>query len=91
MTYLFDEPKDTACIVCTHVMEGERPILYALHNAEDGFWQFLCGENDHHTDDSYKLISLEEATIIDASINDVCNLPVGSSIRRATEFDEWKT
>jgi hypothetical protein len=72
-------------------MNKERPILYVSHDAEDGFWQFLCGENDHHTDDSYKLISLEEATIIDATINDVYNIPIGSSIHRATEIDKWKT
>ena len=91
MAYLFDEPKDTVCIVCIHVVKENRPILYASHDAEDGLWQFLCGKHDHHTDDSYKLISLEEATIIDTSINDVYYLPLGSSIQRTTELDKWKT
>jgi len=88
-SYRFKEPKNTACIVCSHVINRERSILYASHQAEDGFWQFLCGKDDH-TEESFKLISLEEATVIGPSINDVHRLPLGSSIARAGETDEWR-
>jgi hypothetical protein len=73
-----------------HIMNKERPILYVSRDAEDGFWEFLCGRNDH-AEKNYKLISIEEVVNIDKSINDVCDIPVGSSIERETQHDKWKT
>lgn len=38
----YDLP-NTAAIVCCHVANGEKPVLYVSHDGEDGMWQFLCG------------------------------------------------
>ena len=45
--YKFQDPENTACIICDHVFNRERPILYVNHDSEDGGWQFMCGLDNH--------------------------------------------
>ena len=52
----FEDSPDTACITCYHVLEGYKPILYVSHD-EDGYWQFLCGEN--HKEEDARVVSLD--------------------------------
>lgn len=90
MTYKFTDPENTACFVCNHVLNKERPILYASHEEEDGFWQFLCG-HDSHTESDYKIISLKEVVGLDESINDLFEMPLGVGAERKTEISNWKS
>lgn len=90
MIYKFNDPKDTACFVCNHVFNQERAILFVTHEAEDGFWQFLCGHNDHSHDNDYKVISIEQATVIDESINDLYEMPLGSGATRESQSNKWE-
>lgn len=87
-SFKFKETRTTACIVCSHVMHKQRPILYVSNDVEDEYWEFLCGRGDHSEED-FKIISLEEAVMIDESINDVYDLPPGSSVERETGGDKW--
>jgi hypothetical protein len=86
--YKFKEPENTVCFVCDHVLNKERIILYAAHDKEDGLWQFLCGQNDH-TVINAKLISLKQATEIDATINDLFEMPLGVGAERKSKSDKW--
>ena len=49
--YQFEQPENTACFSCRHVIKGSAPILHVTHDADDGGWQFLCG-GDHTEDDA---------------------------------------
>jgi hypothetical protein len=86
--YKFSEAENTACFVCDHVFNRERPVLYAAHEKEDGSWQFLCGQVDH-AEGNIKIISLREATEIDFTINDLCELPLGVGAERRNTEDQW--
>jgi hypothetical protein len=86
--YKFDEPENTACVVCDHMMAQQRPILFASHGSEDGYWQFLCGHD--HTSASIRFISLKQATIIDQSINDLYEMPMGIAAKRESIHDAWQ-
>jgi len=86
--YKFKEAEKTACIVCSHVLKKERPILYASHDAE-GDWQFLCGD-DGHTEEDAKIISLKEITQIDPSVNDLFEMPIAVGAERKTVENKWK-
>ncbi|RKQ43113.1 hypothetical protein BXY85_3732 [Roseivirga pacifica] len=86
--YKFSDPEDKAIITCDHVLNGDRPILYASHDAE-GDWQFLCGHEDH-TEDNAKVISLKQATEIDPSINDLYEMPVNVGAERESVKDKWQ-
>lgn len=90
MIYKFPYPKDTACFVCNHVINKERPILYVTHEAEDGFWQFLCGHNDHDGDNDYSVISLEQASALDESINELYEMPLGVGADRESKSSNWE-
>jgi len=90
MIYKFNDPKNTACFVCNHVFNKERPILYVTHEAEDGLWQFLCGDNDHSHDDDYKVIALEQVTAIDESVNDLYEMPYGVGALRDGKLSGWQ-
>jgi len=85
--YKFKEKKNTACFTCVHVMRKNKPILFVCHD-DDSSWEFSCGAN-RHSDDEIKIISLEEATDIDSSINELANIPEGISAERENIEDEW--
>ncbi len=100
-TFKFKEAKNTTCFVCNHVLNKERPILYASYSyiddvyvdfssgQADTSWQFLCGKEDH-TDDSIRIIGLEQATKIDNTINKVYPLSPGFCAKRKKVSGDWK-
>ena len=69
-------------------MSKQRPILYATHDNEDGLWQFLCGENDH-TEENVNVISLKNATLIDTTINELFEMPLGVGAERKNINSKW--
>ena len=85
--YKFQDPKDTVCFVCDHVLSRQRPILKVTHN-DDGYWEFLCGHDDHDESNA-KIISLVQATEIDKSINDLYEMPMSVGADRASIQDKW--
>ena len=87
--YLFGEKKSTACLICNHILEDNYSILYVAHDEDDGMWQFLCGKENHSTDDA-RIISLEEAVTLDPSINGLHDMPLGIGAERSTKNTEWK-
>jgi len=87
--FKFKEPENTACFTCDHVVSKQRPILYASHDADDGSWQFMCGQNDH-TAANAKIISLKQATEIDATINDLFEMPPGVGAERENVNEKWQ-
>jgi hypothetical protein len=86
--YKFKETKNTACFVCDHVLNKERDILFVTQDKDDYSWQFLCGKDDH-TDSSIKIISMEEATDLDSSINDLFEMPEGFGAEREKVGLKW--
>ncbi len=87
--YKFQESEETACFVCDHVMNKTRPILYVTHEQEDGFWQFLCG-HPNHIDSNIKIISLKQVTGLDATVNDLFEMPLGVGASRKSTNDKWE-
>ena len=86
--YKFKEPKKTACFVCDHVLSKERDILFATHDKDDSSWQFLCGADDH-TEANIKIISMEQATDFDSTINDLFEMPEGVGAEREKIGAKW--
>ena len=87
--YKFKEPKNTACFVCNHVLEKNRPILFVSHESNDGSWQFLCGENDH-SEENIRIISIEEAIKLDSTLNELYEMPEGFGAERKEVGKKWK-
>jgi hypothetical protein len=86
--FKFKEPESTVSFVCNHVLDKERPILFASHDT-DGNWQFLCGKEDHD-ESNIRLISLKNTTEIDPSVNDLWEMPEGYGAERNEVGGNWK-
>lgn len=86
--YKFKDSENTACIVCNHVLNKERPILYAAHDGEAD-WQFLCGQDDH-TEENAKIISLKQVTELDQTVNDLYEMPIKVGAERKSVKDKWQ-
>ena len=41
----FSDPPNVAVFTTGQVVRGERAVLYVSHDADDGAWQFLTGDD----------------------------------------------
>ena len=88
MNFPFFDPPNTASITCRHILEEGAEILYVSHDAEDGMWQFLCGQT-HEAEDA-RLLALEEVFLLDHTIAALADLPFGSVATRKNKRSPWK-
>lgn len=87
--YNFPDSPNTACFVCSHVLSREYPILNVTHDHSDGAWQFLCGKDEHEISTA-KIICLEDAVKMDAALNELSEMPIGTGARRKSVNDKWQ-
>jgi len=84
--FKFYEEKNLGVYTTKQAFEGE-PILYVYHN-EDGDWQFHTSDHPDITDSL--LVSLEEITKLDPSINEIYHLQYGWSAWRSSIDENWQ-
>lgn len=87
MDYPFYDAPNTAAIVCCHIIDDGKPVLYVSHDEDDGMWQFLCGST-HETDEA-RLVSLRSVFDLDPSVGDLKDMPCGYYAERKTKNDNW--
>ncbi len=87
MIFPFEDAPNTATITCCHVLNGEKPILYVSHDADDGMWQFLCGEV-HEMEDA-KIVSLQYIFDMDNTVGALYQMPCGYCAERASATEGW--
>ena len=88
LKYPFTDAENTAAIICCHAMKDNKPILYISHDADDGMWQFLCG--DSHEEKDAMAVSLHEVYLHDTSISPVATLPLGGVAERKDISSVWQ-
>jgi hypothetical protein len=86
--YRFNEPPNTACISCVHVVRKQQDILYVSHDEDDGGWQFLCGADDHLESEG-SIVGLATIVKIDPEINLIADMPMGVCGERQSKRDKW--
>ena len=87
MEFPFYDAPNTATILCCHVMNREKPILYVSHDEDDGMWQFLCGEN--HKADEARIVSLKFVFDMDNSVGVLKDMPCGYYATRENTETPW--
>jgi hypothetical protein len=85
--FMFFEERNAATFVTKKVLEGA-PILCVYHDDVDGDWQFFDSKNLNDKD--LKLVSLEQITKLDPSVNKVHFLPYGATAWRKSPEDKWE-
>jgi hypothetical protein len=73
-------------IVCPHVFENTRPILYVCR--AEGDWQFLCGGFDH--DDQCHLVGVGHLIERDPTLHELADLEPDWQAEREEAGATWK-
>ena len=87
MDFPFYDAPNTATIICCHIIDDGKPILYVSHDEDDGMWQFLCGSR--HDIDEARVVSLKEVFDLDNSVGVLKDMPCGYYAERKTQNDNW--
>ncbi len=82
----FADPQNLATFTTAHVMEQGSPILLVVHD-DDGAWQFHWGGTIISAD--CKVVCLKEVFLLDPSIAEVADLPLGWQAERAAAGRPW--
>lgn len=86
MDYPFEDSQDTAIIICRHIVNEGKSILFVSHE-KDGMWQFMCG--GIHIMEDAMVVSLKEAYDIDNSVGVLSKMPCGYYAERETQNSDW--
>jgi hypothetical protein len=85
--WVFAGPRNLGVFTTTRVLKDGFPILQVFHD-QDGDWQFLCGltnKNSH-----VKLVCLKDVVELDASVNELADLPAGWHASREHKDAAWR-
>jgi len=84
----FADPPNLAVITVKQILQGGKPVLYVVHGADDGGWQFLTGGPFDMAD--ALVVSLRSMIEHDRSLAQLADLPIGWSARRDTVQSDWQ-
>jgi hypothetical protein len=86
----FADPPDVAVISTRKVVSGDDWIAFVSHDADDGGWQFLDNAPGPLNEVDASVVSLSEIVALDASVNELADLPLGWQAWRDTRHSPWK-
>jgi hypothetical protein len=85
--WTFTDPESNDAITLERILRGESPILLVTHDAEDGNWQFLDGEQVFEEDGV--VVQLGEMVQFDPSLSSLADLPTGWYAWRPGPGEPW--
>lgn len=83
----FQSPRNEAVVTVKKIISGDLPILLVAHDASDGGWQFLTGNEFEMSQAA--IVALDEIVHIDPSVQDLANLPEGWEAKRESKDLPW--
>jgi hypothetical protein len=83
----FDDPENVAVLTTRGVMLDHEPIVFVLHDDDDGSWQFLCARGA--SVERAMLVALHEMVQLDATVAELADLPRGWQASRAGPGAPW--
>jgi hypothetical protein len=87
MMWPFPTPPNTATVTVRQIIEDGDPILYVVHDAEEG-WQFLTG-GKFVVEDS-RLVALRVMVELDPTLRQLADLPPGWEAERTDRNQPWR-
>ena len=85
--WCFIDSPNVAVITTNAILSKEQQILYVSHD-DDGMWQFHS--NVEISDKSAKVVALSSIVKLDASVNELCELPLGWQAIRKNYCSHWQ-
>ena len=87
MTWRFADPPNVAVIANKKIIKSGDWIAYVTHDEDDGGWQFHNGDKLDESDAA--VVSLGSIVALDASINELADLPLGWHAWRERKGSPW--
>ena len=84
----FADPENVAVFTTRSIVRDKQPILLVTHDADDGSWQFHEGGTPEPRD--AMIVSLREMYLIDPTIAQLTDLPLGWHAWRRVPGDPWQ-
>jgi hypothetical protein len=84
----FQDPPNVAVIASRKIVNGSTWIAHVFHDAWDGGWQFL--DEEPLDEDHVAVVGLQEIVLLDPSIADLSDLPLGWRAWRESHISPWK-
>lgn len=84
----FEDPPNLAVISLRSICSRQKPILLVTHDEEDGFWQFLDGDDPVEAD--AVVIALHRVLSLDPTIAELADLPLGWHAWRQDATSDWQ-
>jgi hypothetical protein len=86
--WLFPDPPNVTTFTLRQIVKEGQPILYVVHDNDDGAWQFLSGDPCQVADGM--VVSLAGMIRRDPSLVELANLPVGWQAHRPEIGKPWQ-
>ena len=71
----FADPEETEVVTLDRIVRRESPILLVSHDADDGGWQFVDG--DQVFEENGEVVLLGEIAQLDPTVLELAELPAG--------------
>lgn len=84
----FPEPPESRALSVWRVTVSRWPVLLVSHDAEDGLWQFLTGDEVQASD--ARMTTLGEMLQLDPTLAALADLPRGWQATRADAESPWE-
>ena len=76
-------------LICKHCECSQRPILLVVYTSSDGTYQFLCGEDDHLSEDDADPIHVSHVVHDDPTVRKLLEISQDFMAERETHDSEW--
>jgi hypothetical protein len=83
----FNSPPNVVCFTVRSIVDGEKPVLMASRDADDGGWQFLTGDAFHMTE--AMLVTLESMVARDQTLLELSAMQPGWMAWREAPDAPW--
>lgn len=87
----FEDTLNTAVFTTKFVVKDKKEITYVTHEIEDGAWQFFSNDHFDNFEEVAMLVSLDEIIMMDKTVLEIADLPLGFIATRQSAKDIWKT
>ena len=89
MTWPFADPPNVAVFTSTDVLDRGMPIVYVVHDEDDGAWQFHSINGPPVHDCDARVVGFKTVVSLDPSVVDLSDLGLGWCARRKTPKSPW--
>jgi hypothetical protein len=90
MIWPFADPPNVAVFTSADIVDRGMPILYVVHDEDDGAWQFHSVNGPPSEESEARVVGLKTIFALDSSIAALVDLKLGWCARRSGPDGAWR-